>query len=97
MTQMVRKQIYIQKKQDRLIKRLAEARGVSEAAVVRQALENEARETRMPEYFDLHAWEQVHEFMASLHALGPIEGKPRDWQREDLYTERLKRHASYSD
>jgi hypothetical protein len=97
MPQMVRKQIYIRKQQDRLIKRLAEARGVSEAEVVRQALENEAQETRMPEYFDLHAWEQAREFMASLHALGPIEGKPRDWKREDLYTERLKRHASYSD
>ena len=38
---MVRKQIYITKRQDALLKRLAKQRGVSEAEVIRQALERE--------------------------------------------------------
>ena len=35
MAKMVRKQIYIQERQNILLKRLAEARGVSEAEVIR--------------------------------------------------------------
>lgn len=40
-TQMVRKQIYIQRRQDILLKRLSQARGLSEAEIIRQALERE--------------------------------------------------------
>ena len=40
-TQIVRKQIYIQKRQDRLIKQLARANGISEAELIRQAIERE--------------------------------------------------------
>jgi len=39
MSQMMRKQIYIQKRQQILLKRLARARGVSEAEIIRQAIE----------------------------------------------------------
>ena len=39
MTQMLRKQIYIPKRQQVQLKRLAKARGVSEAEVIRQAIE----------------------------------------------------------
>jgi hypothetical protein len=41
-THMVRKQFYIQKRQDVLLKRLSEARGLSEAEIIRQAIEREA-------------------------------------------------------
>ncbi len=40
-SQLVRKQFYIQKKQDVLLKRLAKARGISEAEIIRQAIERE--------------------------------------------------------
>ena len=38
----VRKQIYLEQRQNRQLKRLAEARGVSEAEVVRELIEIEA-------------------------------------------------------
>ena len=42
MTHMVRKQIYISERQLALLRRLAVVRGVSEAEVVRQAIDREA-------------------------------------------------------
>jgi hypothetical protein len=39
---MVRKQIYIQERQAQLLRRISKARGVSEAEVIRQAIEREA-------------------------------------------------------
>ena len=42
MTQMIRKQIYIGRTQQLLLARLAEARGLSESEVIRQAIEHEA-------------------------------------------------------
>jgi len=38
MSQMMRKQIYIQKRQQARLRRLARARGVSEAEVIRQSI-----------------------------------------------------------
>ena len=43
MAQMIRKQIYIQKGQEERLKKAAEARGVSEAEIIRRALENELK------------------------------------------------------
>ena len=40
-TAMVRKQIYIPRRQQTLIKRISETRGVSEGEVIRQAIERE--------------------------------------------------------
>ncbi len=41
MAEMVRKQIYIQERHERLLKRISKARGVSEAELIRQAIERE--------------------------------------------------------
>ncbi len=43
MSSMVRKQIYIQKSQQERLKKVAEARGVSEAEIIRRALEMELK------------------------------------------------------
>ena len=43
MPEMFRKQFYIHKRQQMLLKRLSQARGVSEAEIVRQAREQDAR------------------------------------------------------
>lgn len=42
MARMVHKQIYIQERQGQLLRRISKARGVSEAEVIRQAIEREA-------------------------------------------------------
>ena len=46
MVQMVRKQIYIQERQGQLLRRISKARGVSEAELIRQAIERETIGTK---------------------------------------------------
>jgi hypothetical protein len=89
MTQMLRKQIYIEKRQQALLKRLAKKRGVSEAEIIRQAIEREASGSparALP--LDHEAWEQALAFMQARRKLG-VQGPPYRWRREDAYEERL--------
>ena len=91
MTQMVRKQIYIQKRQNLLLKRLAQARGVSEAEVIRQALEREfTGENKQVAEADVTAMEDFLEFAISRRTL-PRTGKPYQWNRQEIYEERESR------
>ncbi len=91
MQQMVRKQIYIERRQEARLKRLAKKRGVSEAEIIRQALE---RELNAPSNSGLardhEAWEKALELMRGLRAKGPDLEQRRDWKREDAYEERLR-------
>ncbi len=98
MTQMIRKQIYIRKQQQALLKRLAKARGVSEAEVIRQAIDEQMGgvESR-PMPLDSAAWEKAHRFMLTLRAEGPVADRPREWTREELYEERLNRDGQRVD
>jgi hypothetical protein len=52
----VRKQIYIQKRQDALLKRLDQARGLSEAEIIRQAIEREVAGEGRSADFRLEDW-----------------------------------------
>jgi len=97
MSVMVRKQIYIEPYQDTSLKQLARARGVSEAELIRRAINRQIGEgqgTSLPP--DPAAWEQAYQFMLALHAQGPAAGRGRTWTREDLYEERLNRHGHHS-
>ena len=96
MAQMIRKQIYIQRRQQAILKRLARARGVSEAELIRQAIDNQVNTSARLTLPDPEAWEKAHRFMVTLHARGPVQGQPRNWKRDDLYEERLNRHARRS-
>jgi hypothetical protein len=97
MTQMVRTQVYIQKRQRAALKRLARARGVSEAELIRQAIDQQLSSNVQPTSSDPKAWEKAHQFMLALHARGPIPNRPRMWKRDDLYEERLSRYDHSSD
>ena len=83
MATMVRKQIYIEPEQEERLKQLASRTKMSEAQIIRQALE---RGLEAPEFLYPNdaAWEAEVEFMRSLAAKGPVEGGRR-WRREDLY------------
>jgi len=83
MARQVRKQIYIQARQERLLKRLAKRMALSEAEIIRRALDEhfqamEAAEAR------LDAWRRVDALIAELMAQGPVRGG-RTWRRDDLY------------
>lgn len=89
-THMVRKQIYIQKRQELLIKRLAQARGLSEAEVIRQAIEGVLSGSTQPIAESVSALDDFAKLARSKRALKP-ESKPYRWNREDIYTERESR------
>ena len=92
MSQMVRKQIYIRKRQETMLKRLARARGVSEAELIREAIDRQlsGRFTRAGQP-DVAALDKAFRFMQA-RRMRPA-GKPYRWQREDAYEERLGRQA----
>ena len=83
MAQMIRKQIYIEPHQEQLLKKSAAETGMTEAEIVREAIElwskDEERELHAQE-----AWKKARAFIEDLIAQGPVEGG-RTWKREDLY------------
>ena len=95
----IRKQIYLEKKHDQQLKRLAEARGVSEAEVIRQALERQASTAvERPTPPDPQAWAIAHQKMLALQALGALPmDEERRWTRDELYDERLSRYDQHPD
>jgi hypothetical protein len=85
MTVKVRKQIYIETDQEALLKRLAEETGISEAEIVRQAIDHHTRGLRHPGHgHGMGAWEQERAFILERIAQGPVAGR-RTWRREDLH------------
>lgn len=94
METMVRKQIYIHKRQEKLLKRQAKLRGMSEAELIREAIDHQLAEAavRKPVPPDQEAWERALKFMQELHARGPLPIQGRTWKREDAYEERLSRY-----
>ena len=89
---MVRKQIYIPRQQDALLKRLAKQRGVSEAQVIRQALE---REAGLPAPALRSTRKALDEIIAEARSMRNrpdlMIGEPYQFNREEIYEERESR------
>ena len=91
MTHMLRKQIYIPKRQQVILKRLAKARGLSEGETYWQPLEREvAANAARPVVSDRSALEDFIRF--GLTRQTTTESTPRTWTRDELYDERLSRY-----
>jgi hypothetical protein len=91
MSDMVRKQIYIYRRQEALLKRLAGLRGVSEAEIIRRAIDQEAQYSQPSyAYNDHSAWEEILQFIEERKKLG-ITGEPYRWNRQEIYDEREAR------
>ena len=73
----VRKQIYIEPRQEQTLKRLARLRGDSEAEIIRQAIDAFTTISRIPPR-DMTVWEAEKAYIRSLMAQGPVEGGRRD-------------------
>jgi Ribbon-helix-helix protein, copG family len=96
MTTKIRKQIYLEKRQDQQLKRMAEARGVSQAEVIRALIDAQSiSASALPP--DPAAWEKARQTMLELLAKGPITNRRRTWKRNDLYEERESRYGHRSD
>jgi hypothetical protein len=89
MSKMVRKQIYIYKRQEAWIKGVAQAKGVSEAEVIRQAIDRQLSGDVTPRILGTDALEAFIQFALSRREAG-IQGKPYRWRRSDAYGEAVR-------
>ncbi|BAZ28773.1 hypothetical protein NIES4074_12070 [Cylindrospermum sp. NIES-4074] len=83
MSTKIRKQIYIQPRQEHLLKAIAQQTGISEAEIIRQAIDLHLGEITAPQT-DISLWEAEREFIEQIKTR-PTQPGGRDWQREDLY------------
>jgi hypothetical protein len=83
MPEMVRKQVYIEQRQERLLKERAKKYGVTEAELIRRAIDRglERAASGVP---DPEAWKKVEAFIAR-HRRQRVPQRRRAWTRDDLY------------
>ena len=91
MPRMIRKQIYIESRQDNGLKKQARDLGVTEAEVIRRAIDRQMTSVRLS-IRDLKSWEREKAFIIKRMAKGRVPGG-RQWKREDTYEERLMRYG----
>jgi len=93
---MVRKQIYLPRRQNQLLKRLAKERGVSEAEVIRQALDREAHGAASVLLDSRQALAEIFALAEALSTRPELQqGEPLRWKRDELYEER-ENHWAHS-
>jgi hypothetical protein len=84
---MVRKQIYLPKRQNQYVKRRAKQRGISEAEVIRLALERDEKAGDFPVRENVEGWTEILNFVKERQAKYAGQGKPVQWNRQELYEE----------
>ena len=96
-TNMIRKQIYLSPIQQAKLRLLAKKRGVSEAEIIRQAIDREAEITTSTESAkDQSALEGIIRAAAERRAkYAEIPAAPYHFNREELYEERLDKIAKH--
>lgn len=87
---MIRKQIYIPSQQNILLKKLARQRGVSEAEVIRQALDREVQMPGIEQNGEL-AFAKMEKFMEQRNAMYAGTAEPYKWNRAEIYEDRESR------
>lgn len=81
---MIRKQIYIAPHQEVLLKKMAQVSGITEAEIVRQALDAHLTDgLNIPR--NLQAWEEEKRFIQNRIRIKTGVRERRSWKREDLY------------
>jgi len=83
LSELVRKQFYISKSHDALLKERAKELGTTEAELVRKAIENQMGKIRFSRKH-LNQWQEERKFIRELIENGPIKGG-RVWKRDDIY------------
>jgi sensor domain CHASE-containing protein len=83
MSSKIRKQIYIEAHQENLLKAIAQKAGISEAEIIRQAIDLHIGSIT-PDQRDIAAWEAEKKFIEQHRTRLPLTGG-RDWGREELY------------
>ena len=91
MGRMIRKQVYIEPEQDELLKRRSKELGISEAALIRQAIDRLGADgDESPP--NRQAWEEAKRVIQERMKLR-VPQRERSWTREEIYEERLSRYS----
>ena len=91
---MVRKQIYIERRQEAKLKELALRTGQSQAEIIRQAIDRQMITAPTPQkHLACEAWEREKAFIQTLIDAGPVPATTHRWTREEIYKERLSRYG----
>jgi hypothetical protein len=95
---MIRKQIYLERRQQKTIRWLASAHDVSEAEVIRQAVDFHGSQASLNPHLDAFAWERALRVMRSTQGKnsGRRAGVHKNWNRDELYKDRMDRHGHSS-
>ena len=97
MAKMVRKQIYMEMRHERQLRRIAERRGVSQAEVVRDAIEREAIGSGGDPRTDPAAWQEALATIRRIRRGGGGPAAVRRWKRAELYEDRLTKRGGRAD
>ena len=93
MGRMVRKQIYIEPRQEQTLKRRARELAISEAEVVRRAIDQIGRTpTVLSSDLRLSAWQEAKALIEERMKI-EVPQTGRSWTRDELYDERLERYS----
>ena len=84
---MIRKQLYLPKRLNQFLKRAARQRGVSESEVIRQALERDESVASYQVREGEAAWKEILRYVNERKAEYGGQGKPVQWNRQELYEE----------
>jgi hypothetical protein len=89
---MIRKQLYIDQRHEQKLKRLASERGVTEAEIVRDAIDR-AESRRLPSRRipNIETGRKLIQFMRTIGSHHPRSAPRPRWTRESLYEERIGR------
>ncbi len=91
MSRMIRKQVYITPEQEAFLKRRSRELGVTEAELIRRAID-----AFLDEFVELPGSDAANATIYVMEERARIAEAQaaRDWTREDLYAERLDRYGS---
>jgi len=89
MSRMVRKQVYVGREHEELLKRRARELDVAESELIRRGIEQIGRSAPAGP-LDRRAWQEELDFIRRRASI-PASGRGRKWTREDLYDQRLQR------
>ena len=89
MSRMVRKQVYLEPRQEISLRRRAEELGISQAELLRRCIDGIGMSSSaMPR--DVTAWEEAKAYIEDRMNIEAPQTS-RTWTRDELYDERLKR------
>lgn len=81
---MIRKQLYLERRQNRALKLLARQKKQTEAQVIREAIDRLVQQSA-EEKERLRIWEEQKTFIRDWIAQGPVPPTDRRWNREDAH------------